>query len=108
MNFLKKVILTILTLSVITSLSLALIGCPPAKEVVEEPTPTEETTEEIEETTTEEKIEVGKKIAFTSDRDGNAEIYVMNADGSEQINLTNNPANDWRTAFSNDGKKIEF
>jgi hypothetical protein len=34
------------------------------------------------------------RIAFTSDRDGNAEVYVMNADGSGQVNLTNNPAGD--------------
>ena len=36
----------------------------------------------------------GSKIAFTSDRDGNNEIYVMNADGSGQTRLTNNPAAD--------------
>jgi dipeptidyl aminopeptidase/acylaminoacyl peptidase len=36
----------------------------------------------------------GKKIAFVSDRDGNDEIYVMNADGTNQVNITNNPAND--------------
>ena len=30
------------------------------------------------------------KIAFTSDRDGNLEIYVMNADGNEQTRLTMN------------------
>jgi Bacterial Ig-like domain len=29
------------------------------------------------------------KIAFVSDRDGNAEIYAMNPDGTGQINLTN-------------------
>jgi hypothetical protein len=34
------------------------------------------------------------QIAFDSNRDGNREIYVMNADGSEQTRLTNNPAND--------------
>jgi TolB protein len=34
----------------------------------------------------------GGRIAFVSDRDGNAEIYVMNADGSGQTNLTNSPA----------------
>jgi TolB protein len=33
----------------------------------------------------------GKKIVFVSDRDANAEIYVMNADGSNQVNLTNDP-----------------
>jgi len=31
------------------------------------------------------------RIAFTSERDGNPEIYVMDADGSNQRNLTNNP-----------------
>jgi TolB protein len=36
----------------------------------------------------------GSRIAFTSDRDGNAEVYVMNADGTGQVNLTNNPAGD--------------
>ena len=34
------------------------------------------------------------RIAFVSDRDGNDEIYVMNADGSGQTRLTNNPAAD--------------
>ncbi len=36
----------------------------------------------------------GSKIAFTSDRDGNTEIYVMNANGSNPLRLTNNPAQD--------------
>jgi TolB protein len=40
------------------------------------------------------------RIVFTSERDGNGEIYVINADGSGQRNLTNNPADDgnpsWR------------
>jgi len=30
----------------------------------------------------------GRKIAFESKRDDNGEIYVMNADGSEQRKLT--------------------
>ncbi len=34
------------------------------------------------------------RIAFASEDDGNREIYVMNADGSGQTNLTNNPADD--------------
>ena len=36
----------------------------------------------------------GRKIAFTTKRDGNFEIYVMNADGSGQRNVTHNPAVD--------------
>ena len=31
----------------------------------------------------------GEKIAFVSDRDGNYEIYIMDIDGTNQINLTN-------------------
>ena len=40
------------------------------------------------------------KIAFQSNRDGNEEIYVMNADGSEQTNLTNNPGFDTNPSWS--------
>ena len=47
-------------------------------------------------------------IAFTSDRDGNFEIYVMTADGSNQTRLTDNSANDSSPAWSPDGKKIAF
>lgn len=36
----------------------------------------------------------GKRIAFVSDRDGNPEIYVMAAEGSDVRRLTNNPAVD--------------
>ena len=57
MNLIKKIILTVVTLSIITSLSLAFIGCP--KSVTEEPTATEEptTTEEPTEAPTEEEIQ---------------------------------------------------
>lgn len=48
------------------------------------------------------------RIAFTSDQDGNYEIYVMGADGSDPINLTNNPANDRSPAWSLDGNQIAF
>jgi Tol biopolymer transport system component len=37
----------------------------------------------------------GTKIVFLSDRDGNYEIYTMNADGSGQTRVTNNPAIDF-------------
>lgn len=51
---------------------------------------------------------VNGTIAFESHRDGNVEIYVMNADGSGQTNLTNNPATDDDPAFSPDGTRIAF
>ena len=50
----------------------------------------------------------GTKISFTSDRDGNYEIYVMNADGSGQTRLTNNPAVDYYPDWSPDGRRIAF
>jgi len=37
----------------------------------------------------------GQQIVFLSDRDGNQEIYVMKADGSDQTRLTNTPENEW-------------
>lgn len=48
------------------------------------------------------------KIAFVSNRDGNPEIYVMNADGSNQTRLTNSPFTDENPSFSPDGTKIAF
>jgi Tol biopolymer transport system component len=37
----------------------------------------------------------GRQIVFDSTRDGNREVYVMNADGSSQRNLTRNSAEDF-------------
>lgn len=48
------------------------------------------------------------KIAFHSDRDGQHEIYAMNADGSGQTDLSNNPASDVWPAWSPDGTRIAF
>jgi WD40-like Beta Propeller Repeat len=50
----------------------------------------------------------GQKILFTSDRDGNREIYVMNPDGTGQTNLTANPAADFNPVWSPDSKQIAF
>jgi Tol biopolymer transport system component len=51
----------------------------------------------------------GTKIAFQSARDGNQEIYVLNADGSgAPTNLTNNPALDSLPDFSPDGTRLTF
>ena len=50
------------------------------------------------------------RIAFVSTyRDGsNTEIYVMNANGTGQTRLTDNPASDRVPAWSPDGSKIAF
>jgi len=50
----------------------------------------------------------GKKIVFDSERDGKREIYLMDADGSHQINLSNNLAWDYDPVWSPDGEKIAF
>lgn len=50
----------------------------------------------------------GHKIAFSSNRDGNGEIYTMNADGTNQTRLTNNSASESGPSWSPDGTKIVF
>jgi TolB protein len=47
-------------------------------------------------------------IAFYSERDGNPEIYIMNADGSGLKRLTDDPAHDVCPALSSDGSQIAF
>ena len=48
------------------------------------------------------------RIVFSSDRDGHDQIYVMDADGDNQIRLTNNNFLDRSPAWSPDGTKIAF
>ncbi len=50
----------------------------------------------------------GTRIAFQSNRDGNDEVYVINADGSGLVRLTNNAAWDGGPAWSPDRTKLAF
>ena len=49
-----------------------------------------------------------EKIIFTSKRDGNPEIYMMNPDGSQQVRLTNHRAADFNPVLSPMGEEILF
>jgi len=48
------------------------------------------------------------RIAFTSGRDGNYEIYTAWPDGSEPARLTDNPSDDQSPAFSPDASRVAF
>jgi len=50
----------------------------------------------------------GRQIAFVSSRDGNAEIYVMHADGSEPRRVTHFQLDDWGPVWSKDGGTLAF
>jgi Tol biopolymer transport system component len=48
------------------------------------------------------------QIAFASERDGNLEIYVMHADGSDPQRLTDQPGEDYWPTWSPNGTQIAF
>ena len=50
----------------------------------------------------------GGQVVFHSDRDGNWEIYVINADGSWLRRITLNPTTDLNPVWSPDGLRIAF
>jgi TolB protein len=50
----------------------------------------------------------GDRIAFTSNRDNDYEIYTIKPDGTGLTRLTNSPGNDGHLTWSSDGKWIAF
>lgn len=51
---------------------------------------------------------VANKIAFVSNRDGNNEIYLMDADGTNPQRLTNDLQSDTEPSLSPDGTRVAF
>lgn len=94
---------------------------PPPTQIVANPTITEtDATEEIVDATdiageatdvveAEEEIDFDRPIVFDSTRDGTqAEIYIMNPDGSDPRRLTDNDVSDEEPDLSPDGQRIAF
>ncbi len=50
----------------------------------------------------------GKKVVFTSDRDGDLELYTMDLDGSNLVRVTHSPGYDGGAFFSPDSKKLVY
>ncbi len=50
----------------------------------------------------------GAWIAFASDRDGNLDLYVMNADGSDLVNVSQTPRSEDSPTWSPDGQYLAF
>ena len=53
-------------------------------------------------------VEPPKYVVFDTNRDGDYEIYRMDEDGSNLVNLTNDPGNDYMPSASPDGALITF
>ena len=51
----------------------------------------------------------GRRIVYVSNRSGIDDVWIINSDGTDNINLTNNPASvDSAPRFSPDGRQIAF
>jgi Tol biopolymer transport system component/DNA-binding winged helix-turn-helix (wHTH) protein len=50
----------------------------------------------------------GRWIAYSSDRDGNSDIWVQPIGQENPVRLTSSPENDWQPAWSPDGNHIAF
>jgi Tol biopolymer transport system component len=54
------------------------------------------------------RVSSAGRIAFTSDRDGNQDIYLLTVDGAGETRLTSDPSNELSPAWSPDGREIVF
>ena len=50
----------------------------------------------------------GRHILFADRGNGNDELYIIDADGQNKMNLTKNGSNDFRGEWSSDGEYIAF
>ena len=50
----------------------------------------------------------GSRVAFSSYRDDNWELYLVNADGTNLVRLTDHPENDFSPTWSPDGRQLLF
>jgi WD40 repeat protein len=50
----------------------------------------------------------GKLIAYSSEQNGNMDIYVRQLSGQQSVRRTEHPAPDWTPSFSPDGSKFAF
>jgi Tol biopolymer transport system component len=50
----------------------------------------------------------GSFLAYASDRGGDSEIYVRRGEGGQDVNITNDPAQDVQPALSPDGNAVAF
>jgi Tol biopolymer transport system component len=50
----------------------------------------------------------GSRIAFDTTRDGNREVYVINADGTGLVDVSNHESSDYAPAWSPDGTQLTF
>jgi Tol biopolymer transport system component len=53
-------------------------------------------------------IGTGEWITFSTNRDGNREIYLMRTDGTGQVNITNHPGEDQQPVVRPDGQRMLF
>lgn len=110
-SFISLLVLSITVLSACSPTPTAAPAKPTASQPpVVEATPTPQPTPTAlppSPTPTEEPL-IPCNIAFDSDRDNNHEIYTMAPDGSNQLNLTNNPGDDTDPVWSPDGTRIAF